>query len=106
MKSSVVDNTITLDATLLADGNYHIIRAPQLDYDLLLVRENAGGFHCLLMQCTHQDYPLNFSGNMLVCNSHGSQFDLQGKVMKDPALKPLRKYPVKVEGEKVMIQLI
>ena len=105
VKTSVVDKTITLDNAALQDNTVHIIRTTQLDYDLLLVRENAGAYHCLLMQCTHQDYPVTFTGNGLVCNNHGSQFDLQGNVKKDPALKPLRHYPVTVDENKVVITI-
>lgn len=106
VKTTVVDKTITLDNALLQDNTVHIVRTKEIDYDLLLVRENAGGYHCLLMQCTHQDYALSFTGNALVCNQHGSQFDLQGNVKKDPALQPLRQYPVTVVNDKVVIQLV
>src|SRR5690242_492349 len=84
VKTDVVDKTITLDNATLQDNAVHIVRTKQFDYDLLLVRENAGGYDCLVMQCTHQDYPLTYTGNGLVCNNHGSQFDLQGNVKKDP----------------------
>jgi cytochrome b6-f complex iron-sulfur subunit len=57
------------------------------------------------MKCTHQDQPLVSSGKSLYCNSHGSQFDLEGKVIKDPASRPLRKFVTAVEGEQVLIQL-
>ena len=105
VKTSVENKTIVLDENALVEGTHWIVRAPQLDNDLLLVRENAGGYHCLLMKCTHQDYPLSLAGNALVCNNHGSRFDFSGNVMKDPATKPLKQYSVTKEENRIIVSL-
>lgn len=103
VKTQVVDKNIVIEEATLAEGNRWIVRAPQLDHDLLLVRKNAGGYHCLMMQCTHQDYPLTLAGNALVCNNHGSRFDLEGKVLKDPATKPLKRLTATLNQTKITI---
>jgi nitrite reductase/ring-hydroxylating ferredoxin subunit len=103
VKTSVENNAIVIEEATLTEGLHWIVRAPQLDNDLLLVRENAGSYHCLLMKCTHQDYPLSLAGNALVCNNHGSKFDLTGAVQKEPAAKPLKQFPVTKDQSKITI---
>jgi cytochrome b6-f complex iron-sulfur subunit len=105
VKTQVVNNSIVIDETTLTEGTHWIVRASQLENDLLLVRENAGGYHCLLMRCTHQEFPLHLAGNALVCSSHGSRFDLAGNVMKDPATKSLTTFPVTQNQNKITITL-
>ena len=105
VKTQVANKTITLDENALVEGTHWIIRAPQLQNDLLLVKQNAGGYHCLLMRCTHQDYPVRLAGNALVCNAHGSRFDFSGAVLKDPATKPLLQYPVTKDQSTLTITL-
>lgn len=103
VKTQVTNKSIVVDESALVEGNRWIVRAPQLDYDLLLVRTNGGGYRCLLMRCTHQDFPVRLAGDTLVCNTHGSRFDLEGNVMKDPATKPLTQLPVTQNQSKVII---
>ncbi|MBW5421485.1 Rieske 2Fe-2S domain-containing protein [Streptomyces sp. BG9H] len=54
--------------------------------------------------CTHARCPINkLEGRKLVCQCHGSQFDAtNGKVLKEPAVKPLAELPVKVENGKII----
>lgn len=105
IKTNVTNKSIRIDESDLVEGYRWIIRTKELDYDLLLVRQNAGGYHCLPMKCTHQDYPLTLAGNALVCNNHGSRFDLEGHVMKDPAIKSLQKFSVNKNQTQITITL-
>lgn len=42
-------------------------------------------------KCTHLGCRIKkFEGNELVCSCHGSRFDITGKAVKGPAIKPLK----------------
>ncbi len=59
--------------------------------------------------CTHEDESLSAGpvhGDLIVCPKHGSRFHLPtGRVMSLPAVRPVRTYPVKVEGGDVLLSL-
>ncbi|MBI5584893.1 MAG: ubiquinol-cytochrome c reductase iron-sulfur subunit [Deltaproteobacteria bacterium] len=55
-----------------------------------LIRDSRG-WYALLGRCTHLGCrpALDPSSGLLVCPCHGSRFDLQGRVVKGPAERPL-----------------
>ena len=59
--------------------------------------------------CTHISGPLNegeLDGDVLTCPWHGAQFNVRtGKVLRGPARQDILTYPVKIEGESILIQL-
>ncbi len=71
---------------------------------------NVGGrFYAADDTCTHEDASLStgsLQGACVKCPLHGSRFDLStGQVLDDPAEASLRTYPVRLEGERVLVGL-
>ncbi|MFN8277620.1 MAG: Rieske (2Fe-2S) protein [Chitinophagales bacterium] len=81
----------------------HIVRDDNLEYDILLIRENEG-WRALYMQCTHENSPVYLSGTQIFCNSHGSRFNLTGEVLQGPASVNLRRFEVKEEHDALKIK--
>jgi 3-phenylpropionate/trans-cinnamate dioxygenase ferredoxin subunit len=58
-------------------------------------------------QCTHRECSLAigpFSGKVIVCPCHFARFDVTtGQVLSPPATIPLPTYPVKVEGNRILV---
>jgi menaquinol-cytochrome c reductase iron-sulfur subunit len=56
-------------------------------------------------QCTHLGcaYHWDESAKNFLCPCHTSIFDLQGNVISGPAPRPLDRYAVKLDGNKVLI---
>jgi len=104
-KTESINGTISVPAEKLLDKKYLVIRSQQLEFDLLLVKENENSFHTLAMQCTHRQQPLVVTSTGLVCNEHGSRFDLDGNVTQDPATRPLPKFKTELAGNNVVIHL-
>ena len=104
-KASMANGVIAIPASEMMAKKILIVRNAELEYDILLVKESESAFHSLAMQCTHRQQPLVVTGNGLVCNEHGSRFDLDGNVTKDPATRPLQKFPVEISGENILIHL-
>lgn len=82
-----------------------IVRTDQLTYDILLVKNSNEQYTALYMQCTHQDNSLTATEKGLFCPSHGSTFDLNGLVTKEPALKPLQKFKTEINNQQIIIYL-
>jgi nitrite reductase/ring-hydroxylating ferredoxin subunit len=104
-KTQRMDGIINVPLLNMEGKKYLIVREPQLEYDLLLVKDNEIGFHTLAMQCTHRQQPLVVTSTGLTCNEHGSRFDLEGKVLQDPATRPLAKFTTELRETNIVIHL-
>lgn len=76
----------------------------------LLLANVDGHFYAVDDLCTHEDIPLYLGclqGELIKCSLHGSRFNLRtGEVMDAPADENLRTYPVRVEGEDILVGLV
>jgi 3-phenylpropionate/trans-cinnamate dioxygenase ferredoxin component len=74
-----------------------------------LIRTRDGGVHAVIDECSHEDYPLSegwVEDHTIECALHGSRFDLlTGQPDSPPAVRPVRIFPVRVEGEDVLVDL-
>ena len=59
--------------------------------------------YALSLVCTHLGCTLNVTAENLVCPCHGSIFDRQGKVIKGPSDKPLKRLDVEERGDKLVV---
>ena len=105
VKASAENNSLRVPLSSFGESKYVFVRAAGMESDILLVKKTDGTFTALLMQCTHEAQPLTVSGSSIYCASHGSSFDLNGNVTKEPATKPLQKYFVTIETDSVLILL-
>ena len=69
---------------------------------------NVGGtFYAVDNLCTHDNGPLGegrLAGETVECPRHGARFDVKtGAVKALPAVRPIKTYPVQVEGEEVLV---
>jgi 3-phenylpropionate/trans-cinnamate dioxygenase ferredoxin subunit len=57
--------------------------------------------------CSHDDGPLaegDVEGHEVICPRHGAHFDLRsGKALSLPAVVDIPAYPVRVEGEEILV---
>jgi 3-phenylpropionate/trans-cinnamate dioxygenase ferredoxin component len=75
--------------------------------EIVLVR-HGGRFYAVPDRCTHARYPLHdgsLDGGKLVCCHHGATFDLETGKPTMPAIKPLARYAVEVDGDDVFVTL-
>lgn len=70
-----------------------------------LVRINENEVVALAPQCTHLGCAYHFDEKKreFVCPCHTSNFSLDGKVLSGPAPRPLDRYDVKIENNRVLI---
>jgi len=59
--------------------------------------------------CTHEEASLStgfLKGELVKCPLHGSRFNVRtGEALEEPAEENLRTYPVRLEGERILIGL-
>ncbi|MCL7926201.1 MAG: non-heme iron oxygenase ferredoxin subunit [marine benthic group bacterium] len=75
-----------------------------------IVLANSGGqIHALHDECSHEEFPLSdgeIEGNQVTCLLHGARFDLEtGAAKALPAVKPVRVYECRVEGDEIQVKL-
>jgi len=75
----------------------------------VLIVQSGGQLYACQRYCTHEEFPLEFGqvhDNVLRCTYHGAEFDLAtGAVRCLPATEGLQLYPVRVEGDDVLVEL-
>jgi 3-phenylpropionate/trans-cinnamate dioxygenase ferredoxin subunit len=68
-----------------------------------------GRFCAVEDNCTHEDASLStgvLTGDLVRCPLHGSRFNVcTGEVLEEPAELNLRTYPVRIEGDRVLVDL-
>lgn len=105
IKTSSENNKITIPLSSFSAGDYKLVRVRNFDYDLAIQKKADGTFETIVLMCTHAGQPLTKTGQNYYCTLHGSIFDHEGKVMKGPASKDLRKLPTLVEEDHLVIQV-
>lgn len=74
---------------------------------VMLVREKKDKITALDAKCTHEGciVEYNSKAKKIECPCHGSEFALEGKVLKGPADKPLMSYDSKISGDRIIIEI-
>jgi|SRR3990167_2732385 len=81
----------------------------EIDGRPIAVFNVAGEYYAIADVCSHDDGPVaegELEGYEIECPRHGAHFDVRdGKVLSFPAIVDIPAYPVKVEGEEILIGL-
>lgn len=77
------------------------------DRELLFIRDSEDSIHVLDPVCTHKKCTVEYHAEVkkLICPCHGSTYDLEGKVLKGPAEKPLKAFEAKLSEDKIIFSL-
>jgi len=75
----------------------------------ILLANVAGRLYAVDDTCTHEEASLStgvLKGELVKCPLHNSRFNVRtGEVLEEPAEEPLRTYPVREEGGRVLLGL-
>ncbi len=73
----------------------------------ILIYNVNGQYYATDEQCTHRECSLElgqFIGKTISCPCHWARFDVTtGAVLNPPATVPLPTYPVKIEGNRILV---
>lgn len=108
IKAGPENQKISVAESSFGDQKLLLVRSEKLENDILLVKiteQSTLKYHAILMRCSHQDQPLTAQGTKIHCATHGSEFDLNGNVVKEPDIFPLTKYKVEAKDGMLIIDL-
>ncbi len=76
-----------------------------LEKPAVLLRLPNGNYEALSAKCTHLGCTVAFkeAKEMFYCNCHGSEFNIDGEVIKGPAVLPLAQYIVSISGNNIYV---
>ena len=84
----------------LGEASNFPVGSRTLRADIPAVIDNrAGEITAYSLTCTHLGCTVEVDGETFACPCHGSRYDQDGKVMKGPAQKPLRRLYVEVQAD-------
>ena len=74
--------------------------------DVLFIRDSETTVRIFNAHCTHKGclVKYNKNDNRIECPCHGSQYDLNGQVIKGPAPRPLQKHPGELNGSQIVVE--
>ncbi|NIP41456.1 MAG: Rieske (2Fe-2S) protein [candidate division Zixibacteria bacterium] len=75
------------------------------DKQILFVRDSKDTIKALNPICTHKQCTVEYSKEKghIVCPCHGSEYELNGKVLKDPATEPLGIYESELREDGLIV---
>ena len=81
----------------------------ELDGEKIVVAHVGDRVFALHDQCTHEEFPLSSGelvGKQVTCVLHGARFDLEtGLPRALPAVRPVKTYEARVEGEEIQVRV-
>ena len=97
-------NRLVVSAALVPEAGV-LLQRPGMEHPVFVHATQQGKYTALLVRCTHQGCQPDPIGDRFVCPCHGSEFDLEGAVLRGPAERSLPRYRVAREGEDVVVTL-
>lgn len=85
------------------------LRGVRVDGRKIVLANRGGKIYALEDRCSHEEFPLSdgeLTGNELTCILHGARFDLEtGAAKALPAVRPVKTYDCRVEGDEIQVRL-
>ena len=104
-KTVVEKNKLKIPAEKLLQANpFLLVRENSLEYDILILKQNEK-YQAIYLQCTHENSSLIVSEKKISCAAHGSEFALEGNVLKGPADKPLKQFKAHMNNAELIVSL-
>ncbi len=82
-----------------------LVEVPGLDLPVFVRRVTGGAPVALSTRCMHRGCEVEPATDRLVCPCHGSEYDLQGAVLRGPTTLPLRRYTAREDRDAIVIEL-
>ncbi len=88
-------------------GEHKVVEAGEQS---LVIFHADDTFYALANVCSHDNGPLGegtCSDHEIMCPRHGARFDFRtGRVLSFPAVVDVPSYPVKVEGDRILVKIV
>lgn len=85
------------------------MKSVRINEQRLVIAHTDDGFFAVADECSHDAAPISdgeIDDNEVVCERHGARFDLKtGAVTAPPAIVPIDTFPLKVDGDDILVQV-
>ena len=105
-KAESHNRKLSIPLDKFGENNFLIVRTPELNYDIAVIRNQESEYRSFVMVCTHADNQVNFNGKEFSCSLHGSLFNSHGEVLRGPAERSLVSLVTHKEENFIIIKLI
>ena len=105
IRSGILEYPLSEFYENIGDNYGLLISAFELGDTIILIEDGEGEFIALSATCTHQGCQVKIKEHFFSCPCHGSTYDGNGNVVRGPAQKSLRSFPVNVSSELIKIEL-
>jgi len=106
-RQGVVRLTQAQSAALLASEGTLLVKPEGIHDKILVVHLMDHDLYAVSAVCTHLGCTVDYKKEtgQIDCPCHGSQYALDGSVLRGPAKQPLKRYDVTTENGQVMIKV-
>ena len=106
-RQGVVRLTNAQSAALLASEGSTLVQPTGFHDRILVVHLTDNTLHAVSAICTHMGCTVDYGKDTghITCPCHGSQYALDGSVIRGPAKQPLKRYDVTTENGQVLIKV-
>ena len=101
----ITQDSVRFPLTAFAKESIQLVRPEGWFYDIAVRKTGTDQYDALLLECTHQQNQLIMNSNGFKCSLHGSQFNLNGQVVKGPAERALKKLSTSLDQGQLTIYL-
>lgn len=98
-------NLLIVDRADLGAYSFALVEHPDIPRAIYLHRHPDEAFSAVLTRCTHRGCQVEPAGERLACPCHGSEYSLTGTVLRGPAERPLQRYAVTADPDRITIHL-
>ena len=103
--SNVEGNRIAIDRTEFGTGDGALVEVPGSELPVHVRRRPDGTFAALSTRCMHQGCQVDRAGDRFICPCHGSEYSIEGEVLKGPTERPLMRYRTSADDKRVYVHL-
>lgn len=102
---TVEGERLVVEQAALAEHRFVLVQHPYDDRPIYLHRYEDGAFTAVSTRCAHQGCQVEPAGDRLACPCHGSEYTLDGVVVKSPAERNLQQFEVTTDAQRIYIAL-
>ena len=88
VRGDLRDGLVHLPLSALDADGRALVEIPGVDLPVFVLRVPGAGARALSTRCTHRGCEVEPASDRLVCPCHGSEYSLDGAVLRGPAPRP------------------